>query len=93
MINKLESENPRFVKASRKNHPDNTVININDGLKVGDKELMIIAGPCSVESYEQLIEIAKRVKKAGAKYLRGGILNQELHLMSFKDLVMKGLKY
>ena len=37
MINKLESENPRFVKASRKNHPDNTVININDGLKFGDK--------------------------------------------------------
>ena len=92
MINKLESENPRFVKASRKNHPDNTVININDGLKVGDKELMIIAGPCSVESYEQLIEIAKRVKKAGAKYLRGGIFKPRTSTYELQRLEYEGLE-
>ena len=92
MINKLESENPRFVKASRKNHPDNTIINIDDELKVGDKELMIIAGPCSVESYEQLIEIAKRVKKAGAKYLRGGIFKPRTSPYEFQGLGYEGLE-
>lgn len=91
MVN-LESENPRFVKASRKNHPDNTIINIDDGLKVGDKELMIIAGPCSVESYEQVIEIAKRVKKAGAKYLRGGVFKPRTSPYEFQGLGYEGLE-
>ena len=91
MVN-LESENPRFVKASRKNHPDNTIINIDGGLKVGDKELMIIAGPCSVESYEQVIEIAKRVKKAGAKYLRGGVFKPRTSPYEFQGLGYEGLE-
>ena len=91
MVN-LESENPRFVKASRKNHPDNTIINIDDGLRVGDKELMIIAGPCSVESYEQVIEIAKRVKKAGAKYLRGGVFKPRTSPYEFQGLGYEGLE-
>jgi len=91
MVN-LESENPRFVKASRKNHPDNTIINIDDGLKVGDKELMIIAGPCSVESYEQVIEIAKGVKKAGAKYLRGGVFKPRTSPYEFQGLGYEGLE-
>ncbi len=91
MVN-LESENPRFVKASRKNHPDNTIINIDDGLKVGDKELMIIAGPCSVESYEQVIEIAKRVKKSGAKYLRGGVFKPRTSPYEFQGLGYEGLE-
>ena len=91
MVN-LESENPRFVKASRKNHPDNTIINIDDGLRVGDKELMIIAGPCSVESYEQVIEIAKRVKKSGAKYLRGGVFKPRTSPYEFQGLGYEGLE-
>ena len=60
-----------YKKANRKFHPENTVIDVC-GTKIGDGSLQIMAGPCSVESKEQIIGIAKRVKAAGANFLRGG---------------------
>src|ERR1035437_5667824 len=60
-----------YKKVNRKFHPDNTVIEVC-GRKIGNGSLQIIAGPCSVESEEQIIGIAKRVKAAGANFLRGG---------------------
>ncbi len=91
MVN-IENENPRYIKASRKFHKDNTVIKIDNETVIGDKDLMIIAGPCSVESYEQLIEIAKRVKKAGAKYLRGGVFKPRTSPYEFQGLGYEGLE-
>ena len=61
-----------YKKANRKFHPDNTVITLDNGLTIGDGSVRLIAGPCSVESEEQICEIAKRVKTAGASLLRGG---------------------
>ena len=91
MVN-IENENPRYIKASRKFHQDNTIIKIDNETVIGDKELMIIAGPCSVESYEQLIEIANRVKKAGAKYLRGGVFKPRTSPYEFQGLGNEGLE-
>lgn len=91
MVN-IENENPKYVKASRKFHHDNTIIKIDKETIVGDKDLMIIAGPCSVESYEQLIEIANRVKKAGAKYLRGGVFKPRTSPYEFQGLGNEGLE-
>lgn len=91
MVN-IENENPKYIKASRKFHHDNTIIKIDNETVIGDKDLMIIAGPCSVESYEQLIEIAKRVKKAGAKYLRGGVFKPRTSPYEFQGLGYEGLE-
>ena len=59
-------------KANRKFHPDDTVITLPGGQKIGDGSLSLIAGPCSVESERQIVEIAKSVKDSGAQFLRGG---------------------
>ena len=66
-----------YKKANRKFHPDNTVIELPTGQKIGDGSLCIMAGPCSVESEEQINFIAERVKTAGASFLRGGAFNQK----------------
>ena len=59
---------------------------------VGGKEFMLIAGPCSVESREQLLSVAKAVKKAGAQYLRGGAFKPRTSPYSFQGLEEEGLK-
>ena len=61
-----------YKKANRKFHPDDTVITLPGGQKIGDGSLSLIAGPCSVESERQIVEIAKSVKDSGAQFLRGG---------------------
>ncbi|HHW46295.1 MAG TPA: 3-deoxy-7-phosphoheptulonate synthase [Clostridiales bacterium] len=80
-----------YKKANRKFHPDDTVIEIG-GHKIGGGELQIIAGPCSVESYEQITEIAKRVKQAGANFLRGGAFKPRTSPYSFQGLRAEGLE-
>ena len=61
-----------YKKANRKFHPENTVVDIGNGVKFGDGSLQIIAGPCSVESEEQVVAIAKSVKKSGAPVRKQG---------------------
>ncbi|WP_023625303.1 3-deoxy-7-phosphoheptulonate synthase [Clostridium tyrobutyricum] len=80
-----------YKLANRLFHPDNSVVNI-DGRKVGGNELAIIAGPCSVESEEQIVEIAKDVKKSGAKFLRGGAFKPRTSPYSFQGLRTEGLE-
>ena len=60
-----------FKAANRKFHPDDSVVDCS-GVKIGGGNFQVIAGPCSVESEEQLIGIAKSVKASGATLLRGG---------------------
>ncbi|WP_338433172.1 3-deoxy-7-phosphoheptulonate synthase [Clostridium tyrobutyricum] len=80
-----------YKLANRLFHPDNSIVNIN-GRKIGGNELAIIAGPCSVESEEQIVEIAKDVKKSGAKFLRGGAFKPRTSPYSFQGLRTEGLE-
>lgn len=73
-------------------HTENTVIKINGEEIVGGKKLMMIAGPCSVESEEQVIEIAKKVKKSGATVLRGGAFKPRTSPYAFQGLKYDGLE-
>lgn len=80
-----------YKKANRKFHPDDTVIHVGD-ISIGDGSLTLIAGPCSVESEAQIIEVAQRVKAAGAKMLRGGAFKPRTSPYSFQGLRAEGLK-
>lgn len=80
-----------FKKANRRFKPEDTVVNIQGSI-VGGGRLGIMAGPCSVESEEQIIEVAKRVKAAGANFLRGGAFKPRTSPYSFQGLELEGLK-
>lgn len=80
-----------YKKANRKFHPENTVIELSNGVKIGDGSLQIMAGPCSVESEEQVTEIAKRVKLSGASILRGGAFKPRTSPYAFQGLKAEGL--
>ncbi|MBE6072769.1 MAG: 3-deoxy-7-phosphoheptulonate synthase [Clostridium butyricum] len=80
-----------YKKANRIFKPEDTVVNV-EGTKVGGGHLGVMAGPCSVESEEQIIEVAKRVKAAGANFLRGGAFKPRTSPYSFQGLELEGLK-
>lgn len=80
-----------FKKSNRLFHSEDTVVNIN-GNKIGGNNLGIIAGPCAVESEEQIVEIAKKVKLSGANFLRGGAFKPRTSPYSFQGLELDGLK-
>ena len=81
-----------YKKANRKFHPDDTVITLPGGQKIGGGGLAMIAGPCSVESREQICEVARRVKAAGAQFLRGGAYKPRTSPYSFQGLKAEGLE-
>ncbi len=80
-----------FKLSSREFHPDDSVISVN-GKLIGGKDIAIIAGPCAVESRETLLDIASKVKEAGAKFLRGGAFKPRTSPYSFQGLGEKGLE-
>ena len=80
-----------FKNANRKFHPLNTVIKVGDAV-IGDGSLTLIAGPCSVESSEQIIEVAKEVKKSGAQILRGGAFKPRTSPYAFQGLRDEGIQ-
>lgn len=90
-IEKVMRVKEPFKKANRAFHPDDSVFEIS-GRKVGGGDLAIIAGPCSVESESQIIEVAKAVKEAGATFLRGGAYKPRTSPYSFQGLEAKGLE-
>ncbi len=81
-----------YKKANRKFHPDNSVIKITDTVSIGDGSLNIMAGPCSVESEEQIVAVAKAVKKSGATILRGGAFKPRTSPYAFQGLKAEGLE-
>ena len=81
-----------YKKANRKFHPDDTVITLPGGQKIGDGSLSLIAGPCSVESERQIVEIAKSVKNSGAQFLRGGAFKPRTSPYAFQGLKAEGLE-
>jgi 3-deoxy-7-phosphoheptulonate synthase len=80
-----------FKLASREFHPQDTVVQVN-GVKIGGQQLIVMAGPCAVESREQLMEAAWAVKEAGAHVLRGGAFKPRTSPYSFQGMGEEGLK-
>ncbi|MBQ1237944.1 MAG: 3-deoxy-7-phosphoheptulonate synthase [Oscillospiraceae bacterium] len=80
-----------YKNANRKFHPDDTVISVGDA-KIGGGHFGVIAGPCSVESREQLCSVAADVKKAGASFLRGGAFKPRTSPYAFQGLRGEGIK-
>jgi 3-deoxy-7-phosphoheptulonate synthase len=80
-----------FKLASREMHPQDTVVHI-DGLAIGGNEIVIMAGPCSVENRDQLLETAHAVRRSGAAILRGGAFKPRTSPYSFQGLGESGLK-
>ena len=81
-----------YKMANRKYHPDDTVIPLPNGKTIGGKGIAVIAGPCSVETEEQIGAVARRVKAAGAAALRGGAFKPRTSPYSFQGLEDEGLK-
>jgi len=81
-----------FKLASREVRQEPTIVPVN-GLRIGGKAIVVMAGPCSVESREQVLDVAKQVKAGGARILRGGAFKPRTSPYSFQGLEEEGLKY
>jgi 3-deoxy-7-phosphoheptulonate synthase len=80
-----------FKLVSKQVHPERTIVQI-DGVQIGGPEVVVIAGPCSVESREQLLQTAHAVKRAGASMLRGGAYKPRTSPYDFQGLGIEALK-
>ncbi|MBQ6004867.1 MAG: 3-deoxy-7-phosphoheptulonate synthase [Selenomonadaceae bacterium] len=81
----------KYKLVSRDFHPEDTIVEAG-GIKIGGKEVVVMAGPCAVESLEQLREAAQAVKACGAKFLRGGAFKPRTSPYDFQGLGEEGLK-
>jgi 3-deoxy-7-phosphoheptulonate synthase len=91
IVEKVMKVQEPFKKANRMFHPEDTIVDVN-GIKIGGKKIAMIAGPCSVESEEQITEIAKEVKEIGANFLRGGAFKPRTSPYAFQGLKYDGLE-
>ena len=80
-----------FKQCNRKFHPEDTVVDVG-GVKIGGGHFAMIAGPCSVESHDQIIEVAEKVKAAGAALLRGGAFKPRTSPYDFQGLRADGIE-
>ncbi len=80
-----------FKQVNRKFHPNDTVVSVGD-VKIGGGNFVMIAGPCSVESEEQIIDVAQDVKAAGANILRGGAFKPRTSPYAFQGLKDEGIR-
>lgn len=90
-VDKVMHVQEPYKLANRAFHPEDSVVNVS-GVLVGGEHLAMIAGPCSVESEEQVIEIAKAVKASGANLLRGGAFKPRTSPYAFQGMGMDGLE-
>ena len=81
----------KYKMVSRDFHPANSIVDVA-GFPVGGEQLAIMAGPCSVESYDQVYDVAVKVKAAGAQFLRGGAFKPRTSPYDFQGLGLEGLK-
>ncbi|MGL6293384.1 3-deoxy-7-phosphoheptulonate synthase [Eubacterium aggregans] len=79
-----------YKKANRAFHPEDTIVDVS-GVHIGEGHVTVIAGPCSVESEEQVVEIAKAIKASGAKMLRGGAFKPRTSPYAFQGMGPTGL--
>ena len=92
MIDSVKRISEPFKSANRKFHPDDSIIEVGGGLKLGGPNFQIIAGPCSVESPEQIFAIAKSVRASGASILRGGVFKPRTSPYDFQGLRAAGIE-
>ncbi len=90
-VDKLVPIVESYKLAGKTFRPEPSVVDVN-GVKIGGKELTIMAGPCAVESYEQIMEAAHAVKQCGAQFLRGGAFKPRTSPYAFQGLEEEGLK-
>jgi len=81
-----------YKLAGRSFRPDGTTIEFANGLKIGGEEVVVMAGPCSVESRDQLFNVSEKIAKAGARVLRGGAFKPRSSPYSFQGLGLEALK-
>ena len=93
IVDSVKRVSEPFKAANRKFHPEDTVITLENGTKIGGGNFVNIAGPCSVETEEQITNIALQVKESGAQILRGGAFKPRTSPYSFQGLGGVGLKY
>ena len=90
-VDKVMHVQEPYKLANRAFHPEDTIVDVS-GIPVGGGHMAMIAGPCSVESEEQVIDVAKAVKEAGANMLRGGAFKPRTSPYSFQGLGLEGLE-
>ena len=81
-----------YKLAGRAFRPEGTIVEFNNGVKIGGDEIAVMAGPCSIESREQIFLTAKQVKDAGASFLRGGAFKPRSSPYAFQGMGIPGLK-
>ena len=91
IVESVKRVSESYKKCNRKFHPDNTIVDVS-GVKVGDGSFVMIAGPCSVESEAQIVEVAQKVKESGASFLRGGAFKPRTSPYDFQGLKGDGIK-
>lgn len=91
IVEKVMRVQEPYKKANRAFHPDDSIIDVQ-GNRIGEGHVSVIAGPCSVESEEQIVEIARDVKASGAKFLRGGAFKPRTSPYSFQGMGADGLE-
>lgn len=91
IVAKVKRISEPYKNANRKFHPDDTVIDVG-GIKIGGGSFQFFAGPCSIESREQIISIARDVKAAGANILRGGAFKPRTSPYAFQGMRAEGLE-
>ncbi|MBE6824365.1 MAG: 3-deoxy-7-phosphoheptulonate synthase [Ruminococcaceae bacterium] len=91
IVEKVKRISEPYKSANRKFHPQDSIIDVG-GVKIGGGNFAVIAGPCSVESEEQIVEIAKKVKESGATLLRGGAFKPRTSPYDFQGLKADGLE-
>ena len=89
-VDKVMRVQEPFKRANRAFHPDDSIIDVS-GVKVGGRRIQVMAGPCSVETREQIVGVAKSVKLGGATLLRGGAFKPRTSPYSFQGLGLEGL--
>ena len=80
-----------YKLASKEGKDFKTIVHLGNGKKIGGEQIAVIAGPCAIESKEQIVEIAKRVRDAGATALRGGAFKPRSNPYTFQGLQEEGL--
>ncbi|MGI5832301.1 MAG: 3-deoxy-7-phosphoheptulonate synthase [Thermoguttaceae bacterium] len=91
IVDSVKRVSETFKCCNRKFHPQDTIVSVGD-IKIGGGNFVLIAGPCSVESEEQIIEIAREVKASGASMLRGGAFKPRTSPYDFQGLKGQGLE-
>ena len=92
MVESVKRVSEPFKQANRKFHPNDSVIQISENLKIGGGYFAMIAGPCSVETEDQIIGVATAVKEAGANVLRGGAFKPRTSPYAFQGLGEEGIR-